>query len=340
MKIAVLGAGSWGTALGLLLSSKQNDVYMWTHKKETAQRLLKERVNEEYLPSIALNDNMYFSDDIKYCIDGARLIVTAVPSHVIRETAKKAAPFIKKDQVVLNVSKGLETDSLKRLSQVLKEEMPGAEIAVMSGPSHAEEVARMMPTTNVVASEDENVSAFVQEVFMHPNFRVYTNSDIVGVEIGGALKNVIALAAGISAGLGCGDNALAALMTRGICEIARLGVKMGASLETFSGLSGIGDLIVTCMSKHSRNRKAGLLIGQGIHVDEALKQVHMVVEGVRTCRAASELAKKYGVSMPITECTYKVLFEDMPAVDSISNLMGRAKKNEAERDVLGEFIQK
>lgn len=335
MKIAILGTGSWGTALGFLLSLKQNDVYMWTRNAATAQLLTEKRINEEYLPSITLNDNMYFSSDMRTCIENANLIITAVPSHAIREVAKQASMFISKDQVVLNVSKGLEQGSLKRLSQVLKEELPFSDIAVMSGPSHAEEVARLMPTTNVVAAENPNVSKFVQDVFMHPNFRVYTNDDMVGVEIGGALKNVIALAAGISAGLGCGDNALAALMTRGICEIARLGVKLGADVATFSGLSGIGDLIVTCMSKHSRNRRAGLLIGQGISVDDALAEVHMVVEGVKTCKAAYELADKYNISMPITQCTYEVLFKNLPAADSVSILMGRDKKNETETDVLG-----
>lgn len=339
MKVCILGAGSWGTALGILLSSKQNDVYIWTRNAEIAERLTKSRRNEEYLPQVELNDNMYFSDDIGACIEGAKLVITATPSHTIRDIAKKAFPFIKENQVVLNVSKGLEPDSLKRLSEVLAEELPQAEIAVMSGPSHAEEVAKFLPTTNVVASENPHATEFVQEAFMHPAFRVYTNDDIVGVELGGALKNVIALGAGISAGLGCGDNALAALMTRGITEISRLGVKMGAKPETFSGLTGIGDLIVTCMSKHSRNRRAGVLIGQGVTLSEALEQVHMVVEGVTTCKAACKLAEKYGVSMPIAQCTYKVLFEDMPAYESVSELMGRAKRNETERDVLGKIIE-
>lgn len=338
MKIAVLGTGSWGTALGLLLAEKKNDVFMWSRKKENAILLEKTRVNEEYLPNVMLDENMHFSSDMEECVSNAELIVSAVPSHAVRETAKKASAFVKKGQIVLNVAKGLEQDSLKRLSQVFASELPMAEIAVMSGPSHAEEVARNMPTTNVVASLNKEVGEFVQEVFMHPNFRVYTNDDIIGVEIGGALKNVIALAAGVSAGLGCGDNALAALMTRGICEISRLGVKMGANAETFSGLSGIGDLIVTCMSKHSRNRRAGLLIGQGIKVDTALDKVHMVVEGVKTCAAAYELSIKYDVSMPIIKCTHSVLFENMPASDAVGLLMGREKKNESEKDDLVKIL--
>ncbi len=334
MKIAILGAGSFGTALGHLLSSKQNEVYVWTRNEKMAQRITESRRNEEYLPQIELNDNMYFTSDMEKCIKDARLIIMATPSHTIRQVAKKASCFIKEKQVVLNVSKGLEPESLKRLSQVLKEELPQAEIAVMSGPSHAEEVAKFLPTTNVVASEKREISEFVQEIFMHPTFRVYTNDDLAGVELGGALKNVIALGAGISAGLGCGDNALAALMTRGIIEISRLGVAMGAKLDTFSGLSGIGDLIVTCMSKHSRNRRAGVLLGQGASLTEALEQVHMVVEGVTTCKSAYTLAKQYGINMPIVECAHKILFENMPAFEAVSELMGRAKKNETEDAVL------
>lgn len=334
MKICILGAGSWGTALGILLSSKQNDVYLWTKDAQTAETLTKSRRNDEFLPQVELNDNMYFSEDMKKCMEGAKLVICATPSHTIREIAKKAAAFIEEKQVVLNVSKGLEPETLKRLSQVLEEELPQTEVAVLSGPSHAEEVAKFLPTTNVVSSKNPKVCEFLQEIFMHPTFRVYTNDDIVGVELGGALKNVIALAAGISAGLGCGDNALAALMTRGITEISRLGVKMGAKPETFAGLAGIGDLIVTCMSKHSRNRRAGVLIGQGASLDEALEQVHMVVEGVTTCKSACKLAEDYGVTMPISQCAYKVLFEDMPASKAISELMGRAKKNENERDIL------
>ena len=332
MKIAILGAGSWGTALGVLLSSKQNDVFMWTKNDKKALNLNRLKENTEYLPGVSLSDKIYFTSNMEECISGSAVVITATPSHTIREIARQAAKFID-GQIVLNVSKGLEQGSLKRMSDVLEEEIPNTRIAVMSGPSHAEEVARFMPTTNVVASKNLHVCEEIQEIFMHPNFRVYTNDDLIGVELGGALKNVIALAAGVSAGLGCGDNTLAALMTRGITEIARLGVKMGAQVSTFSGLSGIGDLIVTCMSKHSRNRRAGVLIGQGIRVEEALKSVHMVVEGVGTCKAACSLSDIYGVS--IAKCTYKVLFEDMPAEEAIAALMGRKKKNESEKDILG-----
>ncbi len=335
MKIAILGAGGWGTAIGILLSSKGHDVYMWTKDQEIADTLTTTRRNDEFLPGPTLNDNMYFSPDMAFCMEDAELLVTATPSHIIRFVAKKIKENIKPGQIVLNVSKGFEPETYKTLSEVLKEELTGNEIAVMSGPSHAEEVARFMPTTNVVSADNMETAKKIQEIFMSPTFRVYTNTDMLGVELGGALKNVIALGAGISAGLGLGDNALAALMTRGIAEISRLGVKMGAKAETFSGLSGIGDLIVTCMSQHSRNRRAGVLIGQGKKLDEALEEVHTIVEGVTTCKSAYALAQKYGVNMPITECTYEVLFGDMPVRESIAELMGRAMKPEAESYMLG-----
>lgn len=334
MKIAVLGSGSWGTALAVLLAAKGNDIFIWNKSAEKAKILNSQRENREYLPNVTLKENIRFTSEMKDCILGAELIVMAVPSHAVREVSKKASEFVLEGQIVLNVAKGFEADSLKRLSVVIKEELPTAKIAVMSGPSHAEEVSKFLPTTNVVSGEDMKVCEKIQRIFMHPTFRVYTNDDLLGVEIGGALKNVIALAAGISAGLGCGDNALAALMTRGIAEISRLGVAMGAKPLTFSGLTGIGDLIVTCMSKHSRNRRAGVLIGQGVDVREAIDRVQMVVEGVGSCRAACKLAKKYGVSTPISECAHKILFEDMPANMAVAVLMERNKKNESEIEIL------
>ena len=335
MKIAVIGSGGWGCAVATLLAAKDYSVYLWSWKEEESARLRNDRENKEFLPGIRLNDNIVCSSDMQECVNGAELVITASPSHAMRATAKQLAAFVPDGQIILNISKGLEQDTLLRLSQVIKEEMPAARVAVMSGPSHAEEVGRGVPTANVVASDDIEVSQFIQDTFMYHNFRVYTSDDMMGVELGGALKNVIALGAGIAVGLGCGDNSNAALMTRGIAEISRLGVTMGAKQETFGGLTGIGDLIVTCMSQHSRNRRAGVLIGGGMSVEETLEKVHMVVEGVNTCAAAYKLAKQYNVAMPITECAYRVLFEGLPAEDSIGELMGRDKRHESEDEILG-----
>ncbi len=334
MKIAVIGSGSWGSAITSLLSTKGFEVFLWSWQKEETDRLKKDRENKEFLPGIKLDGDITFSNDMGVCVKDAALIVLSTPSHAVRNITKELAKHIASGQIVLNIAKGLETSTLKRLSEVIKDEIPDVRLGVMSGPSHAEEVALGIPTANVVASDDEEISLVVQDIFMNNTFRVYTSDDILGAEIGGAIKNVIALAAGIAVGLGCGDNTIAALMTRGIAEISRLGVAMGANVETFAGLTGIGDLIVTCMSNHSRNRRAGILIGQGKTLKEATDEVHMVVEGVNACAAAYELAKKYNVSMPITECTYRVLFENMPVQDSIGQLMGRAKRAESERDII------
>lgn len=334
MKIAVIGSGSWGTAVSSLLAAKGFDVWLWSWRKEESDALMRERENKAYLPGVTLSDNIICSNDMGACVQGAELIVLATPSHAVRNIANTLARHICPEQVVLNIAKGLEPDTQKRLSEVIRDEIPGIRLAVMSGPSHAEEVGRGMATANVVASEDRELPLFIQDVFMCPFFRVYTSDDLLGVELGGAIKNVIALAAGVAVGLGCGDNTNAALMTRGIAEIARLGAAMGAQIETFAGLTGIGDLIVTCMSQHSRNRRAGILIGQGKTLEEATKEVHMVVEGVNACAAAYKLAKKYNVTMPITACTHRVLFEGLPAKDAIGELMGRAKRAERERDVL------
>lgn len=334
MKIAVIGSGSWGTAIASLLSSKNYTVHLWSWKKEECEALKRDRENKEFLPGVKLNGSISFTNDMAECVADAELIVMATPSHAVRNTAKTLAACIFPGQIVLNIAKGLEPETLKRLSEVIKDEIPDVRLAVMSGPSHAEEVGRGMATANVVASDDKDISLFIQDVFMGPNFRVYTSDDMRGVEIGGAIKNVIALAAGIAVGLGCGDNTSAALMTRGIAEISRLGVAMGAKAETFAGLTGIGDLIVTCMSTHSRNRRAGVLIGHGKTLKEATDEVHMVVEGVNACSAAYDLAKKYDVSMPITTCVHRVLFEGMPVRESIAMLMGREKRAESEHDVL------
>ena len=328
MKIAVIGSGGWGSAVAILLANKGHEVRLWSWQKEESARLARDRENREFLPGVKFPDNIICSPDAELCVEDTELVVTAAPSIATRTTAKMLSPLIKDGQVLLNISKGLEEETLMRLSQVYDAEIPQAAIAVMSGPSHAEEVSRGIPTTNVAASGDHEVAVFVQDVFMDPKFRVYTSSDVIGVELGGALKNVIALCAGISDGLGYGDNTKAALMTRGIAELSRLGTAMGARSETFMGLSGIGDLIVTCTSMHSRNRRAGILLGQGKSLKETLNTVHMTVEGVNTARAAYMLAQKYKVDMPIVTEAYRVLFEGKSARAAVDELMTRDKKME------------
>ncbi len=335
-KINVIGSGSWGTAVAIMLAKNGHDVLLWSYFKSESEDLAKYRENKPFLPGIIIPDSVKFTSDISQCGE-ADIIIIATPSHTIRSTATALAPYTKKGQIILNISKGLEEDTHFTLSQVLKEELPDCEIAIMSGPSHAEEVSREIPTTNVVAARTEEIANYIQDIIMNPTFRVYTNLDMIGVELGGSLKNVIALCAGVLDGLKLGDNTKAALMTRGIVEITRLGVAMGAKPETFSGLSGIGDLIVTCTSMHSRNRRAGILIGQGKSCEEAIKEVKMVVEGVKTCKAAKELSDKLGIEMPIVNEAYKALFEGMPAADAIPNLMGRDKKHETEESFLNAF---
>lgn len=328
MKIAVIGSGGWGTAIAILLSSRGHNVYLWSWIQEETDRLANDRENKEFLPGVKFPETIYCTHNMAECTDGAELIITAAPSPATRTTAKQLSPHIKEGQKIVNISKGLEQGTLLRLSEVYKEEIPQANISVMSGPSHAEEVSRGLPTTNVVASEDLQTAKFIQDVFMGEMFRVYTSTDIIGVELGGALKNVIALCAGISDGLGYGDNTKAALMTRGLAEIARLGKEMGADEKTFMGLSGVGDLIVTCTSMHSRNRRAGILLGQGKTLQETLDTVHMVVEGVNTATAAYNLSRKYDVSMPITEQAYKILYENKNAREAVNSLMGRERGHE------------
>ncbi len=332
-KINIIGSGSWGTAIAVMLAGKGYDVLLWSYLKEESEALLKYRENKPFLPGIKIPENVKFTSEISECGE-ADLIITAVPSHAMRQTAKKLAPYVKSGQLILNISKGLEEGTHYTISQVLSEELPECEIAVMSGPSHAEEVSRGIPTTNVVAARSEEIANKIQDIMMNPGFRIYTNPDMLGVELGGSLKNVIALCAGVLDGLGLGDNTKAALMTRGIVEISRLGVALGARPETFNGLSGIGDLIVTCTSMHSRNRRAGILIGQGMSCEQATAEVKMVVEGVKTCRAAKELADKVGVEMPIVNEAYKVLFQNMPLSETIPNLMSREKKHETEKAFL------
>ena len=328
MKIAVIGSGSWGCAAAILLAKKGYDVYLWSWQQEESDRLANDRENTLVLPGKKFPDNIICTHDMHVCVDGADLIVTVAPSPATRTTAKQLAQFVKPGQVLVNLSKGLEDGTLLRLSEVYKEEIPQATVAVMSGPSHAEEVSEFMPTTNVVAADSPEVAQYIQNIFMTDFFRVYTGTDIIGTELGGALKNVIALCAGICDGVGYGDNSRAALITRGLAEITRLGVKMGAKPETFAGLSGVGDLIVTCTSMHSRNHRAGILLGKGYSLKEALDEIQMVVEGVNTVGAAYNLSKKYDVSMPITAESYKILFEGKDPKHAVIDLMTRSKTAE------------
>lgn len=328
MKIAVIGSGSWGCAVAILLAKKGYDVCLWSWQQSETDRLNADRENREVLPGKPFPDKIVCSHDMKFCVTGAQLIVTVVPSPATRTTARELAEYVTDGQVIVNLSKGLEDGTLMRLSEVYAEEIPQAEIAVMSGPSHAEEVSIGLPTTNVVAAKNEKTAEFIQEIFMCESFRVYTSDDVIGVELGGALKNVIALCSGISDGIGYGDNTRAALMTRGCAEIRRLGVAMGAQRETFAGLSGIGDLIVTCTSMHSRNHRAGILLGQGRTLAETLDEIHMVVEGVNTARAAYDLSKKYKVEMPIIDEAYRILFEGKKPQDAVTDLMTRSKTAE------------
>lgn len=325
--IAVVGSGGWGTAAAIHLKKIGHSVTLWSWQSEESDRLSRDLENKEFLPGAKIPEGMIFTSDIS-CVAGKDIVVLVTPSKVIRSTAKAMSPFVTEGTIVLILSKGIEDGSLKTLSEVVEEEISHATIAVMSGPSHAEEVSRGIPTTNIVACEDISKAEFVQNVFMSESFRVYTGTDILGVELGGALKNVIALCAGILDGIGYGDNTKAALMTRGIKEIARLGVSMGAEAETFWGLSGIGDLIVTCTSMHSRNRRAGILIGKGMTAKEATEEVHMVVEGIVNCRAAYELSKKYRVNMPIVTEAYNVLYNNKNPKEAVMDLMLRGKKEE------------
>lgn len=328
-KITVLGSGSWGTALAHALYKKGHEVLLWSRKEDTTRTLEKAKENEKYLPGIRL-DGIHFTSDITTVAD-ADICVMAVPSSAIRETATKIAPYIKRGGAVVCAAKGFDPESGKRLSEVIEECIPEASVSVLSGPSHAEEVALGLPTTNVIASKKIGDAQRVQAIFTSPSFRIYASDDVIGVELGGALKNVIALCAGISDGHGYGDNTKAALMTRGLSEMIRLGVAMGARHETFMGLSGMGDLIVTCTSMHSRNRRAGILIGQGKTVAEAEASVGMVVEGIRAARAAFLLKERHGVDMPIVDAAYRLLFEEAKAEDCVRALMGRPMKNETER---------
>ena len=325
--VGVIGSGTWGTALAVLLTGNGHRVSLWSAIGEEAEALKASRRHPN-LGDVRIPETIEITTDLEEAMKDRDLLVLSVPSVYVRQTARRMAPFLREGQIITNVGKGVEDETLLTLSQVIEEELPAAQVTVLSGPSHAEEVSKGLPTTCVAGAKKRRTAEFVQNVFMSHVFRVYTSPDVLGIELGGALKNVIALAAGMADGLGYGDNTKAALITRGIAEITRLGTAMGGQMETFGGLTGIGDLIVTCASMHSRNRRAGILIGQGYSMEEAMKEVHMVVEGVYSARAALALARKYQVSMPIVEQVNEILFEGMPAKEAVSELMLRDKRVE------------
>ncbi len=341
-KIAVIGAGSWGTALSLVLADNNHEVRLWGHNPDQISELNTTHTNKKYLPEIILPETIVGYDSLEEVLKEVNTIILAVPTKAIREVLKKMISFVEHPLTIVHVSKGIEPDTLMRISEMIEDEMPKhllQDVVVLSGPSHAEEVSLRQPTTVTVSSKSMEAAEQVQDLFINQHFRVYTNPDIIGVEVGGALKNIIALAAGITDGLGYGDNAKAALITRGLAEIARLGTKMGASPLTFSGLTGIGDLIVTSTSVHSRNWRAGNLLGKGQNLEEVLENMGMVVEGVRTTKAAYQLAEKYGVKMPITTALYNVLFNHAKPKDEVDLLMTRVKTHEME-DLANVLVEK
>lgn len=327
-KIGIIGAGSWGIALSVLLYNNGHEVTVWSIIEEEINMLDKEREHKDKLPGVKLPENMVFTTDLQSAIKDKDILVLAVPSPFTRSTAHSMKQYVSDGQIIVNVAKGIEEKTLMTLSQIIEEEVPQADVAVLSGPSHAEEVGRGIPTTIVVGAKTQKTAEYIQNIFMSDVFRVYISPDVLGIELGAALKNVVALAAGIADGLGYGDNTKAALITRGITEISRLGMAMGGKFETFCGLSGIGDLIVTCASMHSRNRRAGILIGQGKTMEEAMAEVKMVVEGVYSAKAAMALAEKYQVELPIIEQVNEVLFHGKPAAAAVKDLMIRDKKIE------------
>ena len=326
-KVCILGGGSWGIGLSVVLHKNGHEVTVWSAVPAEIQ-MLQENHEHKMLPGVKLPEDMIFTTDDKQAIEGKDLLVMAVASSYTRSTAHRISPLVAKGQRIVSVSKGIEEHTLMTQAQIIEDEIPQAQVAVLSGPTHAEEVSRGIPTTIVAGSKSKSCAEYVQNLFMNEVFRVYTSPDVLGIELGGALKNVVALAAGIADGLGYGDNTKAALITRGIAEMSRLGVAMGGHIETFNGLTGIGDLIVTCASRHSRNRKAGYLIGQGRTMQEAMDEVQMVVEGVYSARAAKILAEKYGIDMPIVNEVNKVLFENKTAREAMADLMLRDKKIE------------
>lgn len=327
-KVAVIGAGSFGTSLAMLLVGKGHEVSIWGRKKSQMALMRETLENPHYLPGVRLPKKLNIVDNMEDALKGADIVLFSVPAQQFRNVFTDAKRYMTGSEIVVNVAKGIEKGTLLRLSEVAKEVMPEIKYVTLSGPSHAEEVAKALPTTVAVASDDEELAKFIQEVFNTDRFRVYTNDDIVGVELGGSLKNIIALGAGISDGMGFGDNAKAAMMTRGVTEMSRLGIAMGAKPETFSGLAGLGDLIVTCTSMHSRNRRCGIMIGQGKTVEQAKEEIGMVVEGLSTAEAAGALASKYNIEMPITECICSMIEGKINAIEAVEILMGRKTKNE------------
>lgn len=327
-KVCVLGAGSWGTALAMVLSENSENVSLWTKCKNQVKEINEERTNSKYLKGIKVPENIYCTMDIEDAVDDSEIIVLAVPSQAIRSVSKELKECLKENQIVVNVAKGLEKETGLRMSQVVIEEIKDIRYVVLSGPSHAEEVAKRLPTTIVVSSFDKEASEIVQNAFMTDVFRVYTNDDVIGVELGGTLKNIIAFGCGVCDGLGYGDNTKSALITRGLHEIKSLGVSLGAKEETFNGLSGVGDLIVTCTSQHSRNRMAGYLIGQGYSKEEAVAKVEMVVEGIVATEAVYKKTRGLNKEFPILESIYSIVFEDKKPEDALKELMSRDKKGE------------
>ena len=329
-KISVIGSGGWGIALAILLHENGHNLTIWSFDKKEVEELKETRQNKAKLPNILIPNDIEVTNDLKEAVDNKDILVLAVPSKAIRSVSKSLKNIIKDNQIIVNVAKGLEEDTLKTMTDIIEEELKekNPQVAVLSGPSHAEEVGKGIPTTCVVSAHNKELTLYLQNIFMNPSFRVYTSPDMIGVEIGGALKNVIALAAGIADGLNYGDNTKAALITRGIKEISTLGVAMGGEQSTFYGLTGLGDLIVTCASMHSRNRRAGILLGQGKTLDEAIKEVNMVVEGVYSAKSALMAAKKYNVEIPIIEQVNAVLFENKNAAEAVNELMIRDKKLE------------
>lgn len=328
-KFTVLGMGGFGLALAVMLDKNGHSVNVWSAFESEIEDIKRDGENKKKLPGVKISDSITLTSDIS-AVSGSDVVIFGVPTGFVRSVAKQAAPFITENTVILNTSKGLEDKTFKRMSEVLHEELPNSPIVILTGPSHAEEVGVGMPTTVVVASDDSKYSDYIQSIMSNTALRIYINDDVVGSELGGSLKNIIALCAGICDGMGFGDNTKAALMTRGITEIARLGVKMGGKRDTFAGLSGIGDLIVTCTSMHSRNRRAGILIGQGVSPDEAVKQIG-TVEGYTCTKVAYELSQSVGVVMPITEQCYNVLFNGLDPKTALKNLMGRPKGHETEQ---------
>lgn len=329
-KLGIVGAGSWGTALAVVLEKNGHEVTIWSALEAEIKMLQEHHEHLDKLPGVKLAEDICFTTEIKDAIDGMEAVVLAVPSMFTRATAKQMSPFVADGQLLISVAKGVEENTLMTLSQIMQQEIPNAQVAVLCGPSHAEEVGRGMPSALVAGAGQKKIAERVQRYFMNEVFRVYTSPDVIGMEIGASLKNVIALAAGMADGLGYGDNTKAALITRGIHEIGRLGLAMGAKYETLSGLTGIGDLIVTCASVHSRNRKAGMLMGKGYTMQQAMDEVKMVVEGVYSAKAAIGLAKKYGVDLPIIEQVNLALFENKPVKDAVYELMTRDKRAESD----------